>query len=332
MLDTGPGCGESIGEAPRGRTGHDDGSSGERLVAGRAHEPTAFRARRATAAASATAPSTSSGTVTVSRELRRWSVGGEEGVELSVDAVGAERQGAPGAELGEERPLGGDGEAGRRIVDSGEQVCRHRVVGAALHGNTPLADSGDEDCWVESFGDALGHAEHFQCGHRHHDRAAVGDLLEPPGDVAAQLDELQVRANACQLGPPAHRPRRHDGSRGELGERPADEGVGCVTPGREGGQPQAGRRFAREVLGRMHGGLGAAIEHGLLDLLDEHTLAADRVQGYRLVAVTGRLDEQQLGGPSGRRGDRLGEEVGLGPGLWAPPGRQPQRCPGHPSA
>ena len=83
----------------------------------------------------------------------------------------------------------------------------------------------------------------------------------------------------------------------------------------------------------MHGGLGATVEHSLLDLFDEHTLTTDRVQRYRLVAVAGRLDENQLGGSSGRRGDRLGDEVGLGPGLWATPGRQPQRCrPGHPSA
>ena len=48
----------------------------------------------------------------------------------------------------------------------------------------------------------------------------------------------QVRANAGQLGPAAHGAGRHDGPRGEPGERPADEGVGGVTPGTEGGQPQ----------------------------------------------------------------------------------------------
>ena len=56
------------------------------------------------------------------------------------------------------------------------------------------------------------------------------------------------------------------------------EGVGGVAPHAEGGEAQAGRRVAREVLGRVDGGVGSAVEHRLLDLLDEHALAADGVQ------------------------------------------------------
>ena len=129
----------------------------------------------------------------------------------------------------------------KRVVGSStpaSTVPRRRVVGAALHGDAPLADGRDEDGGVEALGDAFGQAEHLQCRHRHHDRPTVGDLLEAPGDVAAQLDELADPGERGELGPAAHRAGRHDGAGGEPGERPADEGVGGVTPGAEGGQAQ----------------------------------------------------------------------------------------------
>ena len=83
-------------------------------------------------------------------------------------------------------------------------------------------------------------------------------------------------------------------------------------------------RLDREVLGRVHGDVGAPVEHGLLDLLDEHALAADRVQRHVLAAVAGRLDEHQLDVAPGRRGDRVGD--GLRPAFG------PAGCPGWPGA
>ena len=73
----------------------------------------------------------------------------------------------------------------------------------------------------------------------------------------------------------------------------------------------------------MHGGVGAPVQHRGLHLLDEHALAADLVQGHVLSAVTGRLHEDQLGIDAGRA-ERSGDGLGLGAGLRAPPGRQPE--------
>ena len=57
--------------------------------------------------------------------------------------------------------------------------------------------------------------------------------------------------------------------------------------------------------------VGAAVEHGLLDLLDEDPLPTDRVQRHRLIAVAGGLDRHEFGVDSGRRGDRGGDDLGL---------------------
>ena len=62
----------------------------------------------------------------------------------------------------------------------------------------------------------------------------------------------------------------------------------------------------------MHGDVGAAVEHGLLDLLDEHALAADHVQRDVLAAVAGRLDEDELGRAPGGAAQRVGDGLGLG--------------------
>ena len=67
----------------------------------------------------------------------------------------------------------------------------------------------------------LGQPEHLQRGDGHHDRPAVGHLRQAGGDVAAQLDERQVRAHGGELGAPAHRARRDGRAVGEVVEATA---------------------------------------------------------------------------------------------------------------
>ena len=81
----------------------------------------------------------------------------------------------------------------------------------------------------------------------------------------------------------------------------------------------------------MHGGIGPAVEDRLLDLLDEHALAADRVQRHGLISITGRLHEHELDRFSGLGGDRVGDDLGLGAGLRTSPSGQPERCARHSS-
>ena len=75
----------------------------------------------------------------------------------------------------------------------------------------------------------------------------------------------------------------------------------------------------------MHRGVGAPVEDGLLDLLDEDALAADRVQRHGLGAVAGRLDEDELSRLAGRRRDRVGDDLRLRSCLRTPPGGEPKR-------
>ena len=205
-------------------------------------------------------------------------------------------------------------------------LARRSVVGPALHGDASLADRRDEDGGVEALGDACGQAEHLEGRHGDDDRPTVGHLLEAPGDVAAQLDESKIRANCGELSVAAHRAGRHDGAGVESGERQSDEGVGSIAPGAKCGEAQLVRRLAREVFGGVHGGIGATVEHGLLDLLDEYALAADRVQRHLLLAVSRRLHEDQLRRPPSDRRDRRGDDLSLGSGLRAGAGRQAERC------
>ena len=184
----------------------------------------------------------------------------------------------------------------------GEQLGRRRVVGAGLDGDAALPDGRHEPARVEALGDPLGQPEHLQRGHGHHDRAAVGNLRQAGGDVAAQLDERRDRAAPLPAAPAVapSRWRRSRPAASSASGRPISASAG-IAPGGERADHQRLVRRRREVLGRVHGDVGAAVEHGLLDLLDEHALAADHVQRHVLAAVTGRVDEHELGLAPGRR-------------------------------
>ncbi len=78
----------------------------------------------------------------------------------------------------------------------------------------------------------------------------------------------------------------------------------------------------RQVLGRVHRGVGAAVEHGLLDLLDEHALAADHVQRNVALPIPGGLDEHELDLAPARGAQGVGDRLRLGARLRAAAGGQ----------
>ena len=180
------------------------------------------------------------------------------------------------------------------------------IVVAALDGDAPLPDGGHELRRIEHLGDAIGEPEHLERGDRHDDRAAVGHLLEPGVDVAAQLDEHEVAAGPMELRPAPHRAGGDRGAERQVGERCADQRVGRGTALGERGDAEARRRCGGEVLRRVHRDVGAAVEHGELHLLGEHALAADRVQRHvaALGAVAVRVDEHELDVVTVRRAAR----------------------------
>ena len=132
-------------------------------------------------------------------------------------------------------------------------------------------------------------------GDGHHDRPAVGHLRRGGWRCCrAAATNSQVRAGRGELGPPAHRPGGDGRALGQPVERAADQRVGGVPAAQERPDRQRLVGQRRQVLGRVHGDVGPPVEHGVLDLLDEHALPADDVQRHVLAAVAGRLDEHQL--------------------------------------
>ena len=85
-----------------------------------------------------------------------------------------------------------------------------------------------------------------------------------------------------------------------------------------------------KILRRVHRGVGPTIEHGLLDLLDEHALAADHMQRDVLAPIAGRLDEHELGVAT-RGPERLRHRTCLSTSLGTATRGQPQRRQRHSS-
>jgi hypothetical protein len=245
--------------------------------------------------------------------------------------VGGGRHRTVAAELGQEAPLGIDGAAARRVLDAIEQAPRVGVVGAALDRQCTLSHLGQHRVGIEALGDPLGEAEPVEGGGGHHHRVDIGlvHARQPGGDVAPQAFEPEVRPRVRQLGPPAQRPAGHGRPRREVGEGRAHQGVAHVGPLGHGTDHQAVRRQRRQVLGRVDCHVGPPLEHGGLDLLDEHPLAAQLPDGNVASAVAAGLDHHRLDLEAGLgllRQD--GDMVRLPAGQGRAPGCDPE--PPHP--
>ena len=165
------------------------------------------------------------------------------------------------------------------VVDGGRAARRSpRRPARDLDGDAALPDGGHELLDGQALGDPVGQPEHLQRGDGHHDRPV---RRAPCSSRVAMLprscDEVAGpggRRRAGPAGAPSRwrpwRPRR------QPVERAPDQRVGGVPPTQERADRQGLVGDRREVLGRVHGDVGPAVEHGLLDLLDEHALAADR--------------------------------------------------------
>ena len=239
--------------------------------------------------------------------------------------VRADRQRAARSELGQERPLDLDLATRLRVVDAGERGGDVAVVGATLDRDASLADGRHELGRIEDLGDPVGQIEDLEGGHGHHDRAVDRDLRQPGLDVAAQLLEPQIGARPADLAPPPNRPGG-DGRAGrhvDRGGQPTSASA-AVRRSQKAASTQTLLGCRPQVLGRVHRQVGAPVEHRLLDLLDEHALATDRVEGHVLARVTARLDERQLDVEPGLA-ECGGDEFGLGCRLGAPAGGESQR-------
>ena len=199
VVDDGAVLAQPIGQPTRPLLGQHDPAAGQRGVH---HAPTATWARTASAAAAAAAESCL--VADVDSLAEHDPVTGQERVERSAVAVSTDGKRAAGTELAEEGPFDHHRVTRRRVVDRGERRGGVVVALTTFDRDAPLSDRRHESRGVQAFGDVFGEAEHLERRDRHHDRAAVRDLLEATGDVAAQLDEREVRAIGSELSSSAH--------------------------------------------------------------------------------------------------------------------------------
>ena len=191
--------------------------------------------------------------------------------------VGADREVAPTAELGQEGPLDVDRGTAGAVLDAGDQAprCggRRRGTPRRAHPDPPGAPSPRAArrwaMWWASWSRSRATAAITMA-------PPVGHPLEPGPDVAAELDEREVGPERGELVAPPGRAGGHGRARRQLVERVADERVAGIAPLGHGRQHQTGRGGRGQVLGRVHGEVGPLVEHGLLHLLHEHALAAER--------------------------------------------------------
>ena len=254
--------------------------------------------------------------------------GGEEARAAAAEAVGTERQRAPGAELGEERPLRRSrrtGSAHRRRRAS--SISRRASSATALDGDTSLPDRRNEHGGIEALGDAIGHAEDLEGGHGHDDRSVGGDLLEAPGDVAAQLDEVAGPDGPRRAGhgdAPSRSPRRR--------RRRARRGFARSAHRRHRARAQkAARRNAGGVsLGRSLAECTAASARPSstacwtsLTKTPWPPMVCSGTDCLRSPLVS--TSTSSVGRPVVGR-DRVGDDLRLRPCLRAPPGGEPERA------
>ncbi len=203
------------------------------------------------------------------------SVDGEPRPAVGENSQGSERQGAASSQRAQKSALGRHGTVGGGVVHGGEELEHRLVVRAALHRQRPLTHLGQQGAGIEYLGDMGGELEALESGEGEHTRSHLEGPFQSRRHVAAQVAEGEVGTQPCQLGPTAHRARGHRGARGQIVEGGTDEGVAGVAPLGHTRQDEPGWGLGGEVLGRMHGQVGSAVEDGQLDLFDECTLRSE---------------------------------------------------------
>ena len=163
-------------------------------------------------------------------------------------------------------------------LTSGASRAHVVAVVADLDAERALARRRQADGRIEQAADAPAQAQAFQARGGQHDGVVVAaiELAEPGVEVAAQRLDRQLRMARADLRLAAQAGRA-DGARRQLGQRGVgvgDEGVARVGALEHGAQLERGLQIDRHVLQGVHGQIGAAVEQGGFEFLDEQALAA----------------------------------------------------------
>ena len=151
--------------------------------------------------------------------------------------------------------------------------------------------------------DGLGEVEAVEAGGGEDESVALTlrELLEAGVDVAANLDEGDVRTKCEELGAAAGAGGADAAAFGEPVESPeglADPDVAGVGAAGDGGEGELGREGGGEILEGVDGEVDAAFGEGFFDLFDEDAFAVEPGGGDEaglLHAVAGGADDLELG-------------------------------------
>ena len=177
------------------------------------------------------------------------------------------------------------------------------IAGAGLDRQRPLPHRRDHLLEIEHASlDLRPEAAHPGERQDHGVVVPAPQLGEPRIDVAAQVSDREVAPQRADLAgaPRAAGPdHRAAGEGGDPRPPPRDQEVVRVFAFRHAGDRQPFRLLRREVLQAVHRDVDRLREQGLLDLLHEDALSAQRRQGTVEDPVAGGVDGLETGGDAG---------------------------------
>src|SRR5690554_3274726 len=163
------------------------------------------------------------------------------------------------------------------MVEWLQQAQQFVIAQAAFDAQCALADGRQRDGIRHAVADAIVETQTLQAGAGQHDGVVVSGIqLGQPGvHVASQHLDFQVRAVGPELGFTAQARGANHGALGQLVQVVvvvADKGIGGIFALTDGDQPQALRELHGYVFHGVHGKVGAAVQHGFFQFLQNRPL------------------------------------------------------------
>ena len=200
---------------------------------------------------------------------------GEEEFGVLQAGKGTNRDLAAATEFGEEGSLSGYGEVDPRVVQQTGRI-KTRPGFQSLDGECPLADSGKHHVGAETLGDDISPAETTDAGSGEHNGIILTFLHfgDSGVDIAADVAEIEIGAEAGELRDAPERAGADDGTRAQKPELAADDGVEGVGPFGDGSDYEAFGKLGGEVLQAVNREVNATVEQGVFNFFGEQALTA----------------------------------------------------------
>ena len=150
-----------------------------------------------------------------------------------------------------------------------------------------------EKAGIERVDDVGDEAETVEGGLCYDDSVDVRCPGQAGGDVSAQRLESQVGAPVGEVRPASDGSGGDPGAFGQVGKAATHECVARIAPFGDRCEEEAVRGEGREVLGRVDGEVGTAVQHGCLYLLHEDALTTHLLEGRGAIQVAGGCNDDE---------------------------------------